>query len=193
MLRSRVLVEMFALWIVTGAPLFGQTEPNTSGASHDYFTAEQDGVKGYLDNMTINHLDKVTGWIQQGRFDNAVLDLKYVLDRFPNQPRALQLLPVVASLSKNQALAVTYFEKAVRQFPQYALTHAQYGLFLISNGNVDEGIEQFNQSITIDPKSAAGHAGLAHAYAKKGNMEQARDAAKKARELGFNGKLPDGL
>ena len=79
--------------------------------------------------MTINHLNKVTGWIQQGRIGNAVDDLIYVLDRFPNQPRALQLLPLVASLSKNQGLAVTYFEKALRQFPQYALTHAQYGLF----------------------------------------------------------------
>jgi Tfp pilus assembly protein PilF len=193
MLRNRVLVKILALWIVTGAPLFGQTEPNTSGAGHDYFTAEQDGVKGYLENMTINHLDKVSGWIQQGRMDMAVLDLRYVLDRFPNQPRALQLLPVVASLSKNQALAFTYFEKAVNQFPQYAVTQAQYGLFLLSIGKVDEGIARFNQSIAQDPKSAAGHAGLAHAYAKKGNMEQARDAAKKARELGFNGKLPDGL
>ena len=94
MLRNRVLVKTFALWIVTGAPLLGQTEPTTSGAGHDYFTAEQDGVKPYLENMTINHLNKVTGWIQQGRMDNAVvIDLTYVLDRFPNQPRALQLLP----------------------------------------------------------------------------------------------------
>ena len=46
MLRNRVLVKIFALWIVTGAPLFGQTEPTPSGAGHDYFTAEQDGVKG---------------------------------------------------------------------------------------------------------------------------------------------------
>ena len=193
MLRNRVLVKIFALWIVTGAPLFGQTEPTPSAAGHDFFTAEQDGVKGYLENMTINHLNKVTGWIQQGRMDSAVADLRYVLDRFPNQPRALQLLPLVASLSKNQALAVTYFEKAVRQFPQYAITHAQYGLFLISNGNLDQGIEQFNQSIAIDPRSAAGHAGLAHAYAKKGDMTKAREAANKAREFGFTGQLPPGL
>ncbi len=193
MLRNRVLVKIFALWIVTGAPLFGQTEPTPSGAGHDYFTAEQDGVKGYLENMTINHLNKVTGWIQQGRIGNAVDDLIYVLDRFPNQPRALQLLPLVASLSKNQGLAVTYFEKALRQFPQYALTHAQYGLFLISNGNLDQGIEQFNQSIAIDPKSAAGNAGLAHAYAKKGDMTKAREAANKARDFGFTGQLPSGL
>lgn len=70
---------------------------------------------------------------------------------------------------------------------------AQYGLFLIGNGNLDEGIGQFNQSIVIDPKSAAGNAGLAHAYAKKGNMTKAREAANKAREFGFTGQLPPGL
>jgi Tfp pilus assembly protein PilF len=193
MLRNRVLLNVFALWIAAETPLFAQTNLNTSGAGYDYFTADQDGVKGYLDNMTVNHLNKVTGWIQQGRIVNAVDDLKYVLDRFPNQPQALQLLGMVAGLAKNQALAITYFEKAVKQFPQYALTHAQYGLFLVSSGNVDEGLEQFNQSIAIDPKLAAGHAGLAHAYAKKGDMTKAREAADKARELGFTGQLPPGL
>jgi Tfp pilus assembly protein PilF len=192
-LRNRVLVKIFALWIVTGAPLFGQTEPTTSGAGYDYFTADQEGIGGYMRILTGAHVDSIPKWIQQGRIDNAVLDIKYTLDRFPNHPQALQLLPLVASLSKNQTLAVTYFEKALKQFPQYAITHTQYGLFLISNGNLDDGIEQFNQSIAIDPKSAAGHAGLAHAYAKKGDMTKAREAANKAREFGFSGQLPSGL
>jgi tetratricopeptide (TPR) repeat protein len=172
---------------------FAQTNIDPSGAGHDYFTAEQDGVKGYLDNMTINHLNKVTGWIQQGRIGDGVADLRYVLDRFPNDPQALQLLPMVARLAKNEAMAVSYFEKALKRFPQYAITHAQYGLYLVSSGNVDVGIEQFNQCIAIDPKLAAGHAGLAHAYARKGDMAKAREAAAKAKELGFTGQLPAGL
>jgi tetratricopeptide (TPR) repeat protein len=193
MFRNKVLLNVFALWTVTGTPLFAQTNLNTPGAGHDYFTADQDGVKEYLNNMTINHLNKVPGWIQQGRIFNAVDDLKYVLDRFPNNPQALQLLGMVARLAKNQGMAIAYFERAVKQFPQYAITHAQYGLYLVSNGNIDQGLEQFNQCIAIDPKFPAGHAGLAHAYAKKGDLTKAREAADKARELGFAGQLPAGL
>jgi tetratricopeptide (TPR) repeat protein len=193
MLRSRLLLNVFALWIAVETPLFAQTNLDTSAIGYDYFTAERDGVKDYLNNMTINHLKKVPGWIQQGRIGNAVDDLKYVLDRFPNNPQALQLLGMVARLAKNQALAIVYFERAIKQFPQYAITHAQYGLYLVSNGNIDEGLERFNQSIAIDPKLPAGHAGLAHAYAKKGDLTKAREAADKARELGFTGQLPAGL
>ena len=112
------------------------------------------------------------------------------MDRFPNHPQALQLLPLVARLANNQTLARTYFEKAVTQFPQYALTQAQYGLFLVSIGNLDDGIARFNQAIAQDPKLPAGYAGLAHAYAKKGDIAKAREAADKARELGFTGRLP---
>jgi len=193
MLPTRVVLIVSVLWSTAKAPLFAQTNFNTAGAGHDYFTAEQDGVKDYLNNMTIYHLNKVTGWIQQGRIGDAVADLKYVLDRFPNNPQALQLLPMVARLAKNQSMAISYFEKALKQFPQYAITHAQYGLYLVSNGNVDEGLEQFKQCIAIDSKFAAGHAGLAHAYAKKGDLTKAREAADKARELGFTGQLPAGL
>jgi len=120
-------------------------------------------------------------------------NIKYSLDRFPNHPIALQQLSEVSQLMKNTSLGVKYFERAVTLFPQYALTRAQYGLFLVSINEVAGGIERLKQAIEIDPKHPAGYAGLAHAYAKKGDLEEARAAAKKARELGFNGKLPDGL
>jgi predicted Zn-dependent protease len=125
--------------------------------------------------------------------DNALGDIKYTLDRFPNHPVSLQQLSMVAQMVKNTTLAVNYFERAITLYPQYALTRAQYGMFLVATNNLDAGIEKFKQAIEIEPKLSAGYAGLAHAYTKKGDLEQAREAAKNARELGFAGKLPDGL
>jgi Tfp pilus assembly protein PilF len=193
MFRNRVLFDLFALWLVIGAPAFAQTNSAVSGMGHDYFTADQDGTGEYLRLLTGAHVDTIPGWIQQGRIDNAVGDIRYALDRFPNHPQALQLLGLVARLAKNNGLAISYFEKAVMQFPQYGVTRAQYGLFLVTIGYVDDGIGRLNQSIAMDPKWAGGHAGLAHAYAKKGDMAKAREAADKARELGFTGQLPPGL
>ena len=191
MLRNRLVVNLFVLSVVIGAPAFAQTNPNALG--HDYFTADQDGIGNYLRVMTGAHINTIPNWIKQGRITDAVADIKYSLDRFPNHPQALQLLPLVARLANNQALAGTYFEKAVTQFPQYALTQAQYGLFLVSIGNLDDGIGRLNRSIEMDPKLPAGYAGLAHAYAKKGDIAKAREATDKARELGFTGRLPPGL
>ena len=191
MLRNRLLVNLFVLSVVMGAPAFAQTNPNEPG--HDYFTADQDGVGGYLRLVNAAHVNKIPGWIKQARVSDAVADLKYSLDRFPNHPQALQLLPLVARLANNQTLARTYFEKAVTEFPQYAFTQAQYGLFLVSIGNLDDGIGRLNRSIEMDPKLPAGYAGLAHAYAKKGDIAKAREATDKARELGFTGRLPPGL
>ena len=158
----------------------------------DYFTADH-RPNYYLSLVESAHVRTINKWIKEGRLDNAIGDIKYTLDRFPNHPASLQQLGMVAQMTKNVSLAVSYFERAISLFPQYALTRAQYGLFLVSVNQVDAGIEHLKQSIEMEPKLPSGYAGLAHAYLKKGDFDQAREAAKKARELGFTGKLPDGL
>jgi predicted Zn-dependent protease len=165
----------------------------------DYFGTYDKGTAFYMFQVEHHHLDKnnagksVLDNIRTGFFHGAVEDLKYVLDRIPNHPRGLQLLGTVSQMTKKPALAVEYFERAIKLYPQHALTRAQYGLFLTSIGSVSEGIETLKLSIEMDPKLAAGYAGLAHAYAKKGDTNKAREAAEKARELGYKGQLPAGL
>jgi tetratricopeptide (TPR) repeat protein len=187
---SRALVLLIGLWLLSSAHAQVATNPQANG--QDYFTADKsDG--SYLSIVEKNHIRTIPDWIKQGRLNDAIADIKYTLDRFPNHPVSLQQLSMVAQMTKNTALGLSYFERAVALFPHYALTRAQYGLFLVSTNNVDAGIENLRQSIEMEPKLSAGYAGLAHAYAKKGDFEHAREAAMKARELGFNGKLPDGL
>jgi predicted Zn-dependent protease len=99
--------------------------------------------------------------------DNALGNIKYTLDRFPNHPMSLQQLSMVVQMTKNTTLAMNYFEKTITLYRQYALTQVQYGLFLVSTNNIDAGIERLTQATEMDPKLPTGHAGLAHAYAKK--------------------------
>jgi predicted Zn-dependent protease len=180
------LLIITLLWLSSA-----QAQPSTQ-AGQDYFTADRTSGS-YLTILESAHVNNIALAINRGQWNSALGDIRYTLDRFPNHPTALQQLSMVAQLTKNTALATSYFERAVSLYPQYALTRAQYGLFLVSINNVDAGIEKLNQSIEIEPKLAAGYAGLAHAYAKKGDMTKAREAAGKARELGFTGKLPEGL
>lgn len=176
----------WVIFIVTGAWF------SSAMAEQDYFTAEKCG-QCYLTILESAHVRTIPNSLSQGRMDNALGDIKYTLARFPNHPVSLQQLSMVAQMVKNTTLAVNYFERAITLYPQYALTRAQYGMFLVATNNLDAGIEKFKQAIEIEPKLSAGYAGLAHAYTKKGDLEQAREAAKNARELGFAGKLPDGL
>lgn len=168
--------------------------PQSGGCPCDYFTAGQDSnIAQNVRHVKNFHVDPAYKSMRNGRMNHAINDLKFTLDRFPNHPEALQLLGMVAQMTKGTSLAVSYFEKAITTFPQYALTRAQYGLFLVSIGNIDAGIEKLNESIEMDPKLAVAYAGLARAYFKKGDLKQAREAAEKARTLGFKGQLPAGL
>jgi tetratricopeptide (TPR) repeat protein len=159
----------------------------------DYYIAnDSTELEGLLKSVDFNHTKKAYDWIGKGTgLHYAVSELRYTLDTFPNHPEALQLIGLVARLQKNPSLAVPYFEKALRLFPQYAATHLQFGIYLIALGNTDKGIHELKRTIEIDQQSAVAHAWLAKAYAKNGNLELARQAAKKARELGYKEEILD--
>ena len=158
------------------------------GAEHDYFIAGQDpGIQGYLYLVDTAHANKAVEWIRKGRMSDAIADLKYTLDRFPNHPKGLLLMGTVAGLSGNPGLALPYYERAIRLFPQHALTHAQYGAYLVDIGRTDAGIAKLQQAVDMDPRSASAYGWLAKAYAKAGKRELAQQAAARARELGFRG------
>jgi Tfp pilus assembly protein PilF len=166
--------------------------PLGSDPGHDYFTTLQadDTSRGYLNIVTMAHTDKIVEWIRQGRLDNAVLDVRYTLDRFPNHPKGLQMAGIVAQLTKKPSLAVYYFERALKLYPQYAITHTQYGAYLVGIGETDAGIARLKEAVEIDPKLPAAYVLLAKAYNKNGNLELARQAAEKAKELGYKGEVP---
>ena len=192
--RSTLIIALITalFWLPSAHAQVPANPQGYTGPFQDYFTADK-AYGSYLSIVESAHVATVSRSMIQARLDSALGDIQYTLNRFPNHPVSLQQLSMVAQLTKNTTLATSYFERAVGLYPQYALTRAQYGLFLVSINNVDAGIEKLNQSIEIEPQLPAGYAGLAHAYAKKGNMTKAREAAGKARELGFTGKLPDGL
>ena len=183
--RAVIIANILAL-------LLSYTHAFAQETSQDYFTVDET-VAHYLRVVELNHVRTVPNLIINGQIENAINDIKYTLARFPNHPVSLQQLSMLAQTTKRSALAVAYFERAITLFPQHAMTWSQYGLFLLSINKVDAAIERLRRSVEVEPKLPGGYAGLAHAYAKKGELEEAREAAKNARELGFNGKLPDGL
>jgi predicted Zn-dependent protease len=181
---------------IVGTFLFGNPG-DVRGQGHDYFTAQANpGIKQYLVQVENNHLYKspsnsrgLVGNIVDGRYERAASGLQYILERFPNHPRALELAGVLAKMSKNSEIAVRYFENAIRLYPQYAVTHAQYGKFLTDIHVMDEGIKRLQHALQLDPKLVPSYVWLAKAYAKKGDAKLANETAEQARQLGYKGAI----
>jgi tetratricopeptide (TPR) repeat protein len=99
------------------------------------------------------------------------------------------LLSAVAKLTKTPSLAIPYYERALQLYPQHAITYAQYGQYLVDIGFIEAGITRLKKAIELNPNLALAYAWLAQAYSKTGNLDLARQAAERARTLGFKGKM----
>ena len=157
---------------------------------NDYFAKVRDEV--LLSNVEKYHLGPENFWklYKSGQYTVAIEDLKFVLRYYPNHPETLQLLGSIARLTHDSSLPIPYYEKALRLYPQYASTHAQYGAYLVDVGLIDAGIARLKHAIEMDSKLALAHAWLANAYYQNGNQELARQAAERARALGYKGNIP---
>jgi tetratricopeptide (TPR) repeat protein len=151
----------------------------------DYFDPKN---KATLVVVETRHLGKDSFWVEfeSRRYYYALLELKFVLRWFPNHPKALELMGLIAKLQNQPHMAIPYYEKAVGLYPQYAITHAQYGNYLVDTGQAEKGIIRLQRALQINPKLAVAYYWLWDAYTKIGNPEMARQIAEKAKELGLN-------
>jgi Tfp pilus assembly protein PilF len=178
-----------AFVIVFTSVLFPFLPVQAQNVNNDYFTTPQSDE--LLTSVEKYHLSAENFWkvFREGDNQAAILNLKYVLRYFPNHPEALDLLGLIAKLTKTPSLPISHYHKTLRLFPQHAFTHAQYGNYLaensVNNVQIKEGIANLEKAIEMNPKLAVAYAWLANAYYKTGNSELALQSAKKAKELDY--------
>ncbi len=155
----------------------------------DYFAVNRDA--GSLRVVEQYHLSPETFWAayNAGGYQDALKQLDFVLRYFPNHPKALLLLNSVARLLKDPNKAYPYYQKALRLYPQYAITHAQCGELLASFGEIDAGISELKEALARDSKLAVAHAWLASAYYRQGKPDLAQQSETEARKLGYVGDI----
>lgn len=180
------LITFVLLCLSVGIPFVARGQV----PERDYFTADDDPqARRDLNLNNEHHTDRVLKWVREGNIPMALEDVKFTLDKWPNHPRALILMEVIARLTHAPSLPILYYEKAINKYPQYAITHAQYGKYLVEIGQVEAGIAKLQHAIDLDPKLPAAHAWLAEAYYEQGKKQLARKSAEQARALGFQGEL----
>jgi Tfp pilus assembly protein PilF len=156
----------------------------------DYFSPRTNqSEKAYHHFAEVNHLDKVLPHLVADRVQYAIDELRYTLNAFPNHPRALMLVKPVENAAKRVVFGVAPFERALSLYPQYAITHAQYGWYLVETNLLPAGIGKLKQAIEMDPKLVTAYVWLSRAYSKAGHPELAREAAQQARDLGYTRQI----
>ena len=161
--------------------------------NQDYYRAgEEKWRKILLELVESAHFnDRVKEDLLAGK-SGPIGDIKYTLDKFPNHPEALPLIGFIAKRYwKSPSKAIVYYENAVNRYPEYAITQAQYGIFLVEIGMNEDGIYRLKKAVELDPKLAMAHAWLATAYKRTGNPRLAEVEANNARALGFERDIPD--
>ena len=164
--------------------------------NHDYYAAASDPfIAELIDLVDRGHVEKILpnlrkalrapDNIKKGYYEQALREVEYTLERLVNHPKALMFVAIIANGLNQPNLPIKYYERALALYPQHAITHAQFGNFLIGIDQRKKGISELEKAIKINPRLSAGYFWLSNAYQKEGQLELAREFAAKARELGY--------
>ena len=131
------------------------------------------------------HLGKGMDDMEARQWYLALAEWDFILRYFPNHPRILYLMSLTAEKLHDVKKAEDYFKTAMTLYPDTASTYSVYGIFLFRQGQVDEAIEAYSRSLSLDPSSPETHYNLGLAYAAAGREELANRHAQAAYSLGF--------
>jgi len=118
-------------------------------------------------------------------------DLSYTLWAFPNHHQALvTLINYTAANNSDQPPQMVnstdcYFKRAIQWRPDDAKTHLIFGMYLFKKKKIPSAIEQFNESLRLDPDSGNAFYNLGLAYFENKEYDKALDAAHAAYARGF--------
>jgi tetratricopeptide (TPR) repeat protein len=124
-----------------------------------------------------------TAYATIGNQQPAIEHLQAVEKFDPDNPYGAAMLGWLAYLRDDAQQAVTALEHADAIEPYSAQINYHWGLALIKLEEWDDAIARFEQVVTIDPRHAGGWQGLSVALRRRGRLEEALGAARRAVRL----------
>jgi tetratricopeptide (TPR) repeat protein len=123
-------------------------------------------------------------------YPGAYGDFAFILQFFPNHPRALAMISELCDLKwKSPRCEVDeWFQKAIARNPKAAPTYLVLGLHLHRLKRLPEAVESYQKALSLDPLSANAHYNLALAYFDLNQFDQSNRQAQLSYALGV--RLP---
>lgn len=120
---------------------------------------------------------------QAGRFEQAELMYRQVLQEQPDNPAALHSLGTLAYQKSQYDMAIDLVGKAIASNPQIPQFHNTYGVILEAVGNAEEAIDAYRQAVRLKSDYAEAYNNMAIALQSQGQYASAVEKCSKATSL----------
>lgn len=182
--RSRLSIS-----IVMASCLIGISAVRASGqmpaGGGDYFDPQK---RQLLVQLKRYHLDAAVKDMNDRKLNIAQTEVDFVLHWVPNHVEGLLVNEAIAKAKGFPEQAMSRYVRALELYPNHAITHVQFGAFLLDLGRVDAAIDSLNAAVRLDPSLGMAHSYLAKAYREKGDPDRAASEEAEARKyLGRGG------
>jgi Flp pilus assembly protein TadD len=118
-------------------------------------------------------LDKALELHNAGDYRQAEALYQQVLQRWPGQPDALNLLGVLANQFGRPEVAIDLIGQALAKLPDEPDFHGNLAIALQVVGRVAESIVHFREAIRLKPTAVTYHVLLSEALQQQGNLDEA--------------------
>ena len=169
------------------------SEPRDLFIAADVFlmNARQDEAVPLLEKYLQKNPNDPRAWVGLGmgyedmkRFDDAQKAFERAIKEDPKFADAEYQLGVLISLSGNSAAALEHFQNAVQINPDHAPSLERLGNSYLQAGQFEKARDVLLKSETLDPRNRKVEYGLALAYTKLGNREEAKIHMEKFEKAG---------
>ncbi|MBS1993210.1 MAG: tetratricopeptide repeat protein [Cyanobacteria bacterium SZAS LIN-3] len=119
------------------------------------------------------HIKKARALADEGRFDDAGKELRFVLDANPKNVEANYFLGYVLGRQGNYVASISREKNAIELDPKNAAAYAVLGLSLGSVRQYTEAAQALQESLRLDPTVARSYVNLAAIREKQGDFKSA--------------------
>jgi TolB-like protein/Tfp pilus assembly protein PilF len=112
-------------------------------------------------------------WVYDWDWQGAETDFKHAIELQPNNALAHAQYALFLDCAGRGQAALDEEHLALRLDPLSLILNSNLGDILADNHQTDQAIQQYLKTIRMDPQFAAGHAGLAIAYASQQRFQDA--------------------
>lgn len=168
-------------WLLAWLPAVAAAQFN-----NDYYKARGSAhLAELLSAVERYHLQPGVNNMQRRNYRGAYGDFVFILNHFPNHPRALLLLGELCDRWKApHCNPEPFFDKAVEVNPKAGGTHLIKGIYLQKKGRLDEAVASYKAALEYEPDSFNTHYNLGLTYFAQKKYELANEHAQKAYALG---------
>lgn len=140
-------------------------------------------------DRTLEQARQVMDLYKAGRFDQALIAARRVLQKAPAQPHANQVAGIILARSGQPDQAMFHIARALAGSPDDPTLHVTHGQVLLSLARLPDALAAFDKAITLTPTLASAFIGKATALQQLFRYEEAIDCFHAA--LRLNPDAPD--